>query len=69
MDRAAWRAAVYGVTKSRTRLEQLSMHAVLSQRREVRVWLHSLTGQAALTLGADTAEASTDLPSPKPQGP
>ena len=31
MDRAAWRAAVYGITKSRTRLEQLSMHTVLSQ--------------------------------------
>ena len=26
MDRGAWRAAVYGVTKSRTCLKQLSMH-------------------------------------------
>ena len=27
MDRGAWQAAVHGVTKSRTQLEQLSMHA------------------------------------------
>ena len=26
-DRGAWRATVYGVTKSRTRLKQLSMHS------------------------------------------
>ena len=27
MDREAWRAAIYGVTKSTTRLKRLSMHA------------------------------------------
>ena len=27
MDRGAWRATVHGVTKSRTQLKQLSMHA------------------------------------------
>ena len=26
MDRGAWRATVHGVTKSRTRLKQLSVH-------------------------------------------
>ena len=30
MDRGAWRAAVHGVTKSRTGLKQLSMHAPVS---------------------------------------
>ena len=29
VDRGAWRAAIYGVTLSRTRLKQLSMHACM----------------------------------------
>ena len=29
VDRGLWRAAIYGVTQSRTQLKQLSMHACL----------------------------------------
>ena len=32
MDRGAWRAAVHGVTKSRTRLKRLSTSTVMSPR-------------------------------------
>ena len=31
MDRGAWRAAVHGVTQSRTRLKRLSMHACIGE--------------------------------------
>ena len=36
MDREAWRAAVHGVTKSRTRLKRISMHACLDSIIKIR---------------------------------
>ena len=36
MDRGAWGATVHRVTKSRTRLKQLSMHTRVSQTGEMR---------------------------------
>ena len=33
MDRGAWRATVHGVTKSRTRLKRLCMHAYTCERK------------------------------------
>jgi len=42
MDRGAWRATIHGVTKSQTRLKQLSMHAQshikLPGRGRVSIW-------------------------------
>ena len=35
MDRGAWRATVHSVTKSRTRLKQLSMHTSRVQNRSI----------------------------------
>ena len=32
MDREAWRAAIHGAAKSRTRLKRLSMHACIGER-------------------------------------
>ena len=34
MDRGIWRATVHGVTKSRTRLKQLSMHISIAYQTE-----------------------------------
>ena len=48
MDRGAWRATVHGAAKSRTRLNQLSMHRGLKSRN------FSLTG-----LQADEAKADS----------
>ena len=47
MDRGAWRATVHGVTKSWTRLKQLSIHAGASTGLRPYMLVHSLqcTGQ------------------------
>ena len=38
MDRGAWQATVHRVTKSRTPLKQLSMHAQLHLNMETEAW-------------------------------
>ena len=42
MDRGSWRATAHGVTKSRTRLKQLSMHSRIQIKRLCKVVEESL---------------------------
>ena len=40
LDRGAWRATDHGVTKSQTRLKQLSMHnGTFQEMRGIELWL------------------------------
>ena len=48
MDKEAWRATVHGVAKSWTRLEQLNMHACLSEMVQIKFSGEHLTSKAYL---------------------